>query len=323
MTDSPSDLIDGYLDDLLSPAQEAELVAWIKSDPAQARQFARAVLLHDRLQAAVRAVDDLGDTDEPAAAIVVSRRPQLLRRRAALAAQAACLLLAAGLIGWRLSGDRLLAANDELHRILRAQQEASTRTFLVTALDGEASLRSPVAPRGQPQPSADDAVLHVRGPDRYVLVRRFPDGTSFVTGYDGTHSWSVPPQGPVRVSTDPRRFRGALPGERHAIPFVDLRASLQQLEEAYAVRTLEKSSREGLRELQATRKGSAYGGPKSVTIWYDGQTRRIQAMLLDRLPQARGGPRSVLLERIDEADRGPDFFDHPAHHEPTREVLEE
>jgi hypothetical protein len=46
-------------------------------------------------------------------------------------------------------------------------------------------------------------------------------------------------------------------------------------------------------------------------------------MLLDRLPQARGGPRSVLLERIDEADRGPDFFDHPAHHEPTREVLEE
>ena len=48
MTD-PNSLINGYLDDLLSDAQLRELNDWIVADPQNARQFAVAVLLHDRL----------------------------------------------------------------------------------------------------------------------------------------------------------------------------------------------------------------------------------------------------------------------------------
>ena len=44
------ELIDGYLDDALTADQQAELSAWIKANPENARIFAEAMLLHDRLR---------------------------------------------------------------------------------------------------------------------------------------------------------------------------------------------------------------------------------------------------------------------------------
>ncbi|MEM7011678.1 MAG: FecR domain-containing protein [Verrucomicrobiota bacterium] len=46
--------ISDYLDDSLSAEEMAELADWIKADPANARQFARASMLHDRLQSEMK-----------------------------------------------------------------------------------------------------------------------------------------------------------------------------------------------------------------------------------------------------------------------------
>jgi hypothetical protein len=46
----PRNLIDGYFDETLSSDEHLELSQWIKADPQNARAFAQAALLHDRLR---------------------------------------------------------------------------------------------------------------------------------------------------------------------------------------------------------------------------------------------------------------------------------
>ena len=48
------DLIAGFLDDMLSDAQQRQLDDWIKAAPENARRFAEAMLLHERLRLEVR-----------------------------------------------------------------------------------------------------------------------------------------------------------------------------------------------------------------------------------------------------------------------------
>jgi hypothetical protein len=50
MKEAAEFLIDGYLDDVLTIEQHEELSAWIRSSPENARTFAAAVILHDRLR---------------------------------------------------------------------------------------------------------------------------------------------------------------------------------------------------------------------------------------------------------------------------------
>ena len=45
-----NELIDRYLDHDLSVDEQTQLAIWIKANPANAERFARAVMLHDRLQ---------------------------------------------------------------------------------------------------------------------------------------------------------------------------------------------------------------------------------------------------------------------------------
>ena len=49
-----NELIDRYLDDDLSAEEQQQLATWIKSRPDNAQQFAKAVMLHDRLQNEIR-----------------------------------------------------------------------------------------------------------------------------------------------------------------------------------------------------------------------------------------------------------------------------
>ncbi|MCA9078690.1 MAG: hypothetical protein KDA93_26935, partial [Planctomycetaceae bacterium] len=204
------------------------------------------------------------------------------------------------LIFWQSVSSPVLAASDELQRIIQASEAALDRTYAVTALGEDVDSESLASTVRGAKPSVDGALLHVRGPNQYVLVRYFADGTEFITGSDGTTAWSVPPRGRVRVSSDATRFRGAVPGQQHAIPFIDMRNSLRQLQESYELDLSPGTTPEGWRRMNATRRATATGGPKQVTLWYDVQSGTIHRMLLERLPQARGGPRNVLLELTDE-----------------------
>lgn len=337
MPASASDLLHGYLDETLTAEQQGELAAWIKKSPQHAGQFVEVLLLHDRLRAEMLAGDDLlttGSVSErhnthasPHQHASLTRRitnPDAGPRRwVAVVSAALCLAIVVGLIFWQTVSSPVLAASDELKRIIQASEIVLDRTYVVTALDEDIDTESlPITGRGK-KPSVEGALLHVRGPNQYVLIRFFADGTEFITGSNGTTAWSVPPRGRVRVSGDPTRFRGAVPGHQHAIPFIDMRSSLQQLQESYELDLASMPTPEGWQRMIATRKATTTGGPKQVTLWYDVQSGTIHRMLLERLPQARGGPRNVLLELTDESQLGPAYFEHTNHHDTNRAVVEE
>ncbi len=144
----------------------------------------------------------------------------------------------------------------------------------------------------------------------------------YTTGYDGERNWAAPPDGAVRLSRDPLRFRWALPGHQHGIPFVDLRSDLVQLRDAYVVSRLDTDAN-GHRGLRAEKKSREYRGPNRVEVWYDGNTGVIHRMVFEGLPQARGGPRSVSVELLEQRELSADYFRHETHHAPGRRVVEE
>lgn len=322
------DLIDGYLDELLTADEHQQLAQWIKSDPSHARQFAEAIMLHDQLRADMLAAEVLTAEGPPTGLQRASSREAAVaeastRRRVAGIFSAVCVLLVVALVNWRASTTSAVAASVALERIIQACERGEDRTYLITALEDGAPSRSEEGRKLGPTPSVDGALLHVRGEEQYVLERFYADGTRFVTGSDGRTSWAVPPHGRVRVSGDLNRFRGTVPGQQHAIPFVDMTTSLRQLTDAYDLEDTTSPSSHDWRQITANRKPSVNGGPKRVTIQYAAESGLIHAMVLERLPQARGGPRSVELTLVDSSDLGSGFFGHAAHHEAARDVVEE
>jgi hypothetical protein len=315
------DLIHGYLDETLTAEEHVELSNWIKASPDQAWQFSQLVLLHDRLRAEM--LIDAGWEAQKSVTVSVRSSKHRWSARIFALSSALCLMLILGGIIWQTASSPVLAIADELQRIIQASEAALDRTYVLTALaanDDSQALPSHV--RGS-KPTVDGAVLQVRGPNQYVLTRYFADGAKFITGSDGQTAWAVPPRGRVRVSQDVTRFRGAVPGQQHSIPFIDMRNSLHQLQASYELELSPEVTPEGWRRIRGTRRTPASGGPKQVTLWYAVPAGTIHRMLLERLPQARGGPRTVLLELTDEADLGPAYFAHTSHHDENREVVEE
>jgi len=83
-----------HLDGGLSPEEQGRLAAWIKADPAHARAFARAAVLHDQLRAALR-YDASGGA--PFEQSVVDRRARARRVRLVSLGAAAVFLVALAL----------------------------------------------------------------------------------------------------------------------------------------------------------------------------------------------------------------------------------
>ncbi len=308
-------LVNGYLDGVLTEGEEAELNAWLKAAPENAAAFAEVVRLHDRLYAVLRPpakIDPVpGGKSEPARATAGQRS----WRRASLVGGLVALVAVAFVAVW-WDNPRPASAATELDRLIE-KADTRDRSYVVRNLDERPEQTD------ERHPPIDGAVLHVRHPDQYVLIRKFPDGRPFATGSDGERSWSAPPDDrAVRVSADPLRFRGPVPGHQHGIPFVDLRSDLVQLRVAYTVALLSPDAA-GLRGLRAEKKSPEFRGARRVDLWYDARTSVIHRMVFAGMPQARGGPNAVSVELIDQRDLGPDFFRHGSHHGPDRKVIEE
>lgn len=319
--------VDDLLDGTISADGAAELSRALEGDPAFAREVAARALLHDALDREHR------DAKAGRAHAWRVRMAALARRASAVAAGIAV----ASMIVWvALRTMPPASASDVVARLVSAAR-AGDRTYVLRAdtdsrsmgkrrddREGAASWKQGTDGR-RPQPPIDGALLTVRDPNRYVLVRTDADGRSIVTGCDGRQAWAVPADGPVRTSEDVRRFSGAVPGSRLDLPFVNPHESLADLGSSYDLVLLPAAPREGQRwpRIVATRKSDAKGGPRTIEIAYDAESGVIHAMRLGQLPQARGGPRAVVFELVDQPSLQESFYSHDAHHDAARQVLKE
>jgi hypothetical protein len=332
MTRPFDELVHATLDGDATDAERAELSRQVAADPERARAFARAALLHDAIDRELCAA---------AEGRASARRVHWAAGARRFAAAAAVVLVAGTVAFLATRGQPALAAGAEAAR-LAARACDSHRTYVIHAEPqgsregARAAERRPralapaqrVPDRPRPpraKPSIDEALLHVGAPGSYVLVRTGADGTETVSGSDGRSAWSFAGDGPVRVSRDPSRFRGALPGEQHGLAFVDPVDGLKELLRSYDVAfdDSKADAAAGLRTIAATRRADASRGPKVVRITYDPADATIVRMQLDRLPQANGGPRSVTLELVEQSPLEPAFFTHEAHHGAGRTVIKE
>ncbi|MBL9093621.1 MAG: hypothetical protein JNL96_20555 [Planctomycetaceae bacterium] len=323
MHDDYQFLIDGYLDDTLAAHELRRLNDFVKSDAECARQFARAALLHDRLRTEVALSEasppPIRSAERPQASSV-SRRNRLA---AALITTAAAVVI--GFVMRHGGATPASAASLALDRIIEAASQQVDRVYRIRITDYGPNGPQPqvAADRGGVKPNVDGAELSVRGRDQFVLVRRFADGSPFVTGSDGEIGWAVPPTGHVHLSRDIRRFRRAVPGEREAIPFLDLEASLEELRRDYELELVEGDAQaagaEGWSRLDARKHKRVRGGPEQVQIWFDGAGTAHRIALLG-LPHGEpdGSPQAVQLDLLTNRDVPTNFFHHDMHHAPDR-----
>lgn len=324
-------LMSRQIDGQLSVDEHQELQRLINADPANAKLFVEYSLLHDGIHQELtgsewqEAKNHVGE---------MAQLPSVWNRNRYIqwigGAIATLLLIGLFLIPL-VSGTTALAAEEQLARLISVSKVASDRSYLITAIESNKKSRRAwrtefESREKKKQPPVDGAMLHIRGKNQYVLVRRFANGDQFVTGCDGSQSWAVPPKGKVRVSQSLDRFQGALPGSQHAIPFINIRDDLENIREAYDIRWLdtENDSRSsGTGCLIAEKKSSEYRGAKYIEIWFDRKSGIITELLMDRLPQGKGGPRTVLVELTEQLELPNDFFHHTTHHDPERKVVKE
>lgn len=306
-------LIHAYLDDALTAEQASELNRWLRSAPEHRNEFVKAVQLHDLIQQHFAGRERLSQagivtpvTTQPAPG---SRQKNFLPW---LSSIMSIFLVVMALAWWGTPAP--LSAASELDRLIQSSGKLGDRTYRIRNLDVEAETYH------DRRPPIDGALLHVRQPDCYVLIRRYPDQQLFITGCDGERSWSVPPTGAVRASWNPLRFRGPVPGHQHGLPFVDLHSDLKQLHEAYHLQVLQAEA--GLQGLQAEKKSAEYRGARRIEIRYD-TAGVIRRMIFDGMPQARGGPNRLLVEWQSQEPLTKNFFQHESHHGADRQVIEE
>lgn len=295
-------LIDRFLDGTLAADVEPQLRQRL-TEPAFADALARAVLLDD----ALRREWSVGDAPRREA-VRLTRSTSAAGWSATIAALVAIVvLLWSGMPSSVASADELLARIAGRGRI------------------GERAYRLSVVDRQTRDRSLDGAVLHLGARGQYVLRRSEPDGSETISGSDGVRGWIIPSRGVVRVSANSRRFRGLLPGEQFDLPFLDPAEGLDDLAKRYdlQVTPAAPANHRPWTVIEATRRDGVRHGPKFVHLEVDPSTLRIERMVLDRLPQAKEGPRSVAFDRLPLEPLGSAYFDHAAHHAPERPVVVE
>ena len=351
MSIDPRKLIDGYLDDQLTPSELQQLEIWVQESAQHAREFATAVMMHDRLRDEQVARSgftrfDFND-DKPdlkgndcGLESKVNVQPASGWRwhgLRAVAAAAGVLATAAGLliVLWKGLGDSVATAGVvELNRLIATSVLSFDRTYQIDV--EEVALARRRGDRGRdanftrpPKPPMDGAILHVRGRSDFVLVRKTIDGMDFVTGSNGRSSWAVRPDGPVRVSSDMTRFNRDVPGHEFHMPLSNINEGLSQMRVAYDLHVLpiespdgDSNLSDGASRLLVAVKKRGYPGPRRVEITYSVDTGHIVQMRFIQMPY--GSDRLTLrLTLVEERDLGPDFFVHSSHHTSDRTVIEE
>ena len=225
-------------------------------------------------------------------------------------------MLVLGAMTFLLSPSPATAA---ITQMLAAWESALDRTYTIRVIDGDAE----VSLKGGRTVSYENAKVHLRGSDQFVLIRQMDAGEQAITGSDAVNDWDIRGKSPVRVSHDRHRFRGALPGEQQDVPMFDLPSLLHSLKAGYDLETTSVPDETAVQLLKATRKSREVRGPREMAFTYRKQTGVLIKIALFGLPRARGGPTSVEFVLDNESPLPANFFSHTAHHEPGRDVIHE
>jgi len=315
-------LISRQLDGDLSEAEFLELQAWLNADAENALRFSNLAKLHERLDFHFRTGVESASPSNPSPAVFGNLKHWAAFSMAATAASV--ILVGVVLLLQGFTEKPVQATGKKLRDIIQANKERGPRTFKVEPFGSSRKrFNEKRKTNKKPEPSLDNAILHLRGDDQYVLIRNLADGSQFITGSDGNCSWSVPPRGRVRISQDPHRFQGKLPGSQQGIPFIDMTSNLKVLSDDYEIRWIpsEQNIPQGLGKLVAEKKSRSYRGPKYVEISCQPDTNEIVEIIMEGLPQAQGGPKSITMKLIAEKEFAPNFFDHTYHHRGNRKII--
>ncbi len=335
MNDHLHDLINGYLDDMLTAEQHATLSEWIQSDAVHARQFAEAIMLHDRLRNEFAFLQEVQEANAIVESATIVQSKGFSLRSYSLMATAASLALIGFFFLWNNFGQSSVsAAMRELDRIIEKNVHFGDRTYRISVEDvveprRQGKHKSNTEERRPPKVSLDGAIVHVRSGNQFVLIRKDVDGDPVITGSDGRTSWAVRATGSVRVSQDLNRFNRDLPGHENAIPLTNIHEGLAHLRQTYYVQFLpvgpeEYEDREGeLYRMLVAIKKPKQRGPQRVEIAYESNSGCIRDLRFIQMPY---GPDRLDLRMtfIEEHQLDSDFFEHFSHHALDRAVqLEE
>lgn len=344
---APNELLYGYLDQTLTPAEFDTLQAWLAESPEHMRQLTHLLLFHNQLRSESLSFSATGVLPSFAAPLpqvgpvlrndlYYRTRRRMLRRFFGVVASLLLLLVLFDVLRPFGRQTTATAASAELSRLINRNRSAVGRTYQVevegVALAGRRNGRRSAAEKRPPKPPMDNAVLHLREGGRFVLVRRQLDGQDFVTGCNGTHSWAVRPGSPVRISRDLQRFSRDLPGNEYSLPLVELSATLQQLQQSCEVQVVEGGAAADTAPQEAVTVAAerlliavrrpGFPGPRRIEIAYNAASHEIHQLRFIDMPY--GPERLTLRLTLTSRDLPPDsFFDHSAHHAPDLPVEQE
>ena len=189
MTLDPKQLIDGYLDETLASEEHAKLNQWLKGDPENSRQFAAAMLLHDRLRSEHLSLATMGASQSSSTVAArgddfppQARSTATPRRFRPIAASVGIAIAATLLVVvlWKGLGDTpASAAAVEINRIIATNARSTDRTYQITFEEAVTPPRrgdrpGPVEDGRPPKVPMDGAVLQVRSGGQFVPEGRTP-----------------------------------------------------------------------------------------------------------------------------------------------------
>lgn len=314
------DLTLRVLHGLADDAEHAELARFLASSPRNRRRFLEHSSLHGMLSREAKAG---ALAENPHVFFINQERGSVPKTnrlvRFWLPAAAVAIVACVAILVFKP-----VNAMAALDRVILAMNEARDRSYSIEVIDDGAEAGTTRTDRGRFPPAnhLDGSSLWLRGPGEFVLSQTLPNGETRIIGGDGTQSWSVRGDGPVRVSPDPARFGRAIFQPNGEVAFLDLRTQLDQLKRLYRIEWLDRGSRETWK-LRGFRRSHEQGGSREIELWFDPDTGLVQRMVLNHLPRDNGGPRSIAIILRSTEPLAPDFFQHAKHHEPQRTVLQE
>ena len=323
------DLIFRALHGLTSDAEGALLARELAASSQAREVFAEHAMLHGFLASEAKAGGFAVDREAFFAALEYPpSAPKILSTR-----RWWWLSAAAAMIVGLLSLTLLLLphnASAALDQVIAALDRPVDCNYVIRVLDRGADRQGgnpvdrPEHGRFPPAAFLDGARLHLRGNSQYVLEQSLPDGITRTLGSDGQTSWCIRGDGPVRTSAYPYHFGAGLLGGRQDTPFLELRTQLEDLRRFYQLEWFtppaDPATTARLKGLRGSRHSSAHGGPREIELWFDPATCQIHRLVLNGLPRGAGGPASIALELTSSAPLASDFFQHQAHHEPSRQI---